>query len=153
MYKYNTLGKLISIGSVALLIVMIYISKNMFFDFLFTFATVFMIKDAISVFTTNYQVTEEGFYKKDIFKTRELCNWHNIEYITITKKNKKWIAITLKDGGIKYIKQHIDNRRELLLEIIEYAKKNKHLAIHDYINNEYNLGLTLDDRGRIKKQK
>lgn len=149
MYQYSLKGKIISVLSVVILIALFFIVKHIVFKTLFMLFALLMVKDAISVMTFSYHVTDQGLYRQDVFGKRQVCNWHDLEYITITKKNKKWIALVSNDR-IKYIKDHILNRDMLLKEMIGYAKKNKELAIHDTINEVYQLGLNLNDQGKIR---
>ncbi len=152
MYGYNIKAK-----GFSLLIVFVLISLALFVDkwgfkALFFLSAVFMTKDAIRVLSAQYYVTSSGLHLKDRFGDKEVINWRELEYITITKKNKKWVALVMPQN-IHYLKQNIDDREALMHTIIEKVKGSKTLAIHDDINERFNLGLTLNDEGRILRRK
>lgn len=149
MYQYSLKGKLISVITVILLLGLFLFVNHVVFKMIFILFAILMTKDVISVFTFSYHVTDQGLYRQDVFGKGQVCNWHDLEYITITNKNKKWVALVTGDR-ISYIKNHILNRELLLKEMIGYAKKNKDLAIHDKINEVYQLGLNLNDQGKIR---
>ncbi len=148
MYGYNLKSKLISLLFVFLLIALTLFVDKWGIKALFFLATVLMTKDAISMLSGKYSVDQSGLRLKDKFRDREVVNWRQLEYITITRKNKKWIALVMPEK-IHYLKQNIENREELLHNIIEKVKGSKTLAIHDDINERFNLGLKLNDEGRI----
>ncbi len=148
MYGYNLKAKLISLVFVFMLIALTLFVDKWGLKLLFFLATVLMTKDAIVMLSGKYSVTRTGLRLKDKFRDREVANWRQLEYITITKKNKKWVALVMPKD-IYYLKPNIDNREELLQNIIEQVKGSKTLAIHDDINERFNLGLKLNDEGRI----
>ncbi len=152
MYGYNLKAKAFSLLIVFMLISLALFVEKWGFKALFFLAAVIMTKDAIKVISANYYVTSSGLHLKDKFRDREVINWRELEYITITKKNKKWVALVMPQN-IHYLKQNIQEREALLHTIIEKVKGSKTLAIHDDINENFNLGLTLSDEGHILRRK
>ncbi len=148
MYGYNLKEKAISLVIIFMLTSLTLLVDKWGFKALFIIATVLMIKDAIIILSAKYSVNKSGLRLKDRFRDREVVNWRDLEYITITKKNKKWVAFVMPES-IHYIKQNVENREELMHNIIEMVKGSKTLAIHDDINERFNLGLKLNDEGRI----
>ncbi len=148
MYGYNLKAKLISlVVSFALIALTIFVEK-WGIKVLFFLATVLMVKDLIIMLTAKYSVTQNGLRLQDKFRDREVISWDKLEYITITKKNKKWVALVMPEQ-IHYLKQDIEDREALLHDIIKRIKDSRTIAIHDDINERFNLGLNLDDEGHI----
>ncbi len=152
MYGYNIRAKGFSLLIVFMLISLALFVSKWGFKALFFLAAVLMTKDAIRIVSAKYYVTSSGLHLKDRFGDKEVVRWRELEYITITKKNKKWIALVMPQS-IHYLKQNIEDREALLHTIVEKIKGSKTLAIHDEINEKFNLGLTLNDEGRIIRRR
>jgi len=148
-YGYSLKGKVVSVVLMLLFVVLAVLATETVYRLGAGLAALFLLKDVLSVFTTEYYVTEAGLQKKDIFGDESVCNWQTLEFITVTKKNKEWVALVSSDS-IKYLKKHIVNKRELLIEVVSHARKNKNLAVHDHINVKYQMKLRLNEEGKIR---
>ncbi len=148
MYRYNLKSKILSLVYVFMLVSLALFVNKWGIKALFLIATVLLTKDAISMWSAVYSVDNNGLHLKDKFRDRQLVSWRELEYITITKKNKNWVAL-VTPNQIRYLKQNIENREELLHNIVEKIKGSKTIAIHDDVNTRFNLGLKLNEEGKI----
>ncbi len=148
MYHYNLKTKILSLVYVFMLVSLALFVEKWGIKALFIIATVMLTKDAIITWSAEYSVDNNGLRLKDKFRDRQLVSWRELEYITITRKNKKWVALVTPDD-IKYLKQNIENREELMHNIVEKIRGSKTIAIHDDINERFNLGLKLNQEGKI----
>jgi hypothetical protein len=149
IYRYDRTARILSVAQVALFLIFAIALTDLFYRILSLVLAAFLFRDAIRTFTRQMYTTDKGLIFKDAFGEQVKLDWFNLEYITITKKNKHWVALVTPDG-ITYLKKHIDNPRGLLKDIIRYAKKNKDLMVHDRINEIYQLGLKLNDEGKLR---
>ncbi len=148
MYHYNLKSRVLSLVYVFMLVSLALFVNKWGIKALFIIATVLLAKDAIIMWSAKYSVDNNGLRLKDKFRDRQLVSWRELEYITITRKNKKWVALVTPQN-IHYLKQNIENREELMHNIIEKIRGSKTIAIHDDINARFNLGLKLNEEGKI----
>lgn len=150
MYTYDLKGKVVAGVSCGVFVAFAVLVTGNIYKIGLALVALLLLKDFISVMTTEYKVDEKGLWKKDVFSNLQVCDWHSLEFMTITKKNKEWVAL-VSEKEMSYLKKHIEGKRELLLEIISFARKNKDFAVHDEINHRYQLKLKLNDEGKLMK--
>ncbi len=152
MYKHTLLSKIYTLISTLFLIGIAIYLKQWGYRLLFGALALMMCKEVVNIFTGSYSVDEDGLFKQDVFGKRKLTDWYALEYITITKRNRKWIAL-VDEEKITYLRNDIIDSEQLLKDIIHFGKKNKKLAVHDLINERNHLGLKLNDEGMIIRKK
>ena len=110
--------------------------SNWLFRGIVIFLIFLLVKDQIVNRNYHIKTDEKGFYeikgKKEIFMA-----YDEIEFITISRKYKKYIAV----GNAKklfLIRNSMDNRKQLVQYILLKSKKNKGIYIDE------NVKLVLD---------
>ena len=63
--------------------------------------------------------------------------YRDMKYLTITRKNKKWIVIADDERILFTIKPKIENYSAMVADLIHLNKSNKKLDVHNYIKKTY----------------
>jgi hypothetical protein len=96
------------------------------------FLLILLVKDQIVNRNYHIKTDEKGFYeikgKKEIFMA-----YDEIEFITISRKYKKHIAIG-NASKIFLIRNSMENRKKLVQYILSKSKKNKGIYIDEHVN-------------------
>ncbi|BEP29390.1 hypothetical protein [Helicovermis profundi] len=115
-------GLLFVIGSLML--------KNLVFFVISFFGCVLLFRDGYRQYFMSYGVDEKSvkvYYKDKVYKE---ITWKNIELVSRTRKNKKWIVVGSFDDLIT-LKNSIEDLDVLKIEIVKEAKKRKKIFIHE----------------------
>ncbi len=155
MYRYTkkSLAKdLFSIFLIVLLSGMSLAANNYYFAIFGGVVLMLLLKDFAKISRLELIVTPKGLFEKVGTKERMVFEWTYLLYITRTRKFNKFVMLADKNKYYYYLKPSIENRELLLKEIVAANLKNKTVRIDEQINKEFNLGLQLDDMGKIKKK-
>lgn len=60
-----------------------------------------------------------------------------MKYLTITRKNKRWVVIADDQGILFTIKPKIENYESMVSDLIKMNASNRKLEVHDYIKRIY----------------
>lgn len=149
VYRYMTKAKLVSVIQLGVFVFFTLTMTNLPIRVFTGLVALLLLKDTLKTFTMQMTVEADGLWIKDMFGKVKKVDFQALEFITITKKNKHWVALVSKDR-IFYIRRYVSDTRGLLLALIEAVKKHK-ITIHDDINQRYGLDLKLNDQGKIIK--
>ena len=89
-----------------------------------------MLRDAFKNLRVEYQIDQNGIKLYANEKIKKEIEWKDVEFLTISKKNKKWIVIGNKKVTI-IMKPSIINFEELIDSTTKYVSKRKKVYVHE----------------------
>lgn len=157
MYRYTKLNLLMHGILVLLSITLLIFGNNISFQIMALFIGVIMGKDFIISVTTDIIVDDKGLLEKSKFRTRYRILWAELDYVTKTRKNRKWIIFGSNgsDGHkdkFYTLRPTIENYEKLAKEIIEKGTEVKKIAVHEDLLPRLGLDYKLDSKGFIKRK-
>lgn len=150
MYKYTKLSLLMQGTIVVLALILTIFGKHIAFQAIAGFVGLVMGKDLAISMTTDLVLDEEGLLEKSRFRTRYRIKWKEVEFVTITRKNKKWIIVG-NDDIFYTLKPLVQDYEEMAKEIVEKVNAVKKVRVHEYLLPRLGLNYKLDGHGFIKK--
>lgn len=89
-----------------------------------------MLKDAFNNLRVEYEIDEKGLKVFGNEKLKKSIEWSQVEFLTISKKNKRWVVIGNKNITI-ILKPSIIGFDELVKSTISYVRKRKKVYVHE----------------------
>lgn len=89
-----------------------------------------MLKDAFKNLRVEYEIDETGLKVFGNETLKKSIEWADVEFLTISKKNKSWVVIGNKSITIM-LKPSIIGFDELIESTIKYVRKRKKVYIHE----------------------
>ncbi len=129
-YKLNNNSTYIQIAFAALLILVPLILRNILYISISIFIGILMLRDAFKNLRVEYQIDQNGIKLYANEKIKKEIEWKDVEFLTISKKNKKWIVIGNKKVTI-IMKPSIINFEELIDSTTKYVSKRKKVYVHE----------------------
>jgi len=96
-----------------------------------------IVRDAFRELFASFHVTGNRLIIKSRDKVVKEITYKQMKYLTITRRNKKWIVIADDEGILFTIKPRIENYTDMVADLIEKNKSNNKLEVHDYILKTY----------------
>ena len=138
MYKYSKLTVVINfLFASALLAIAIFLNVDVWYRVVIGLIGVMVLKDAFKERSASFELTGDRLIIKTNDKVLREIKYKEMKFLTITRKNKKWIVIADDEKILFTIKPKIENYKEMAAEVIDLNKSNKKLEVHDYIKKTY----------------
>lgn len=138
MYKYSKLTVVINfLFASALLAIAIFLNVDVWYRVVIGLVGVMVLKDAFKERSASFELTGDRLIIKTNDKVLREIKYKEMKFLTITRKNKKWIVIADDEKILFTIKPKIENYKEMAAEVIDLNKSNKKLEVHDYIKKTY----------------
>lgn len=150
MYKYTKRSLMMQGTIVFLALILTVFGNHIAFQLIAAFVGILMGKDLAISMTTDIVLDDEGMLEKSKFRTRYRIKWSEVEYVTITRKNKKWIIIG-NDDQFYTLKPLIKDYELMAKDIVEKVNAVKKVRVHEYLLPRLGLKYKLDGYGFIKK--
>lgn len=138
MYKYSKKTLVFNFISAGLLIFLgFFLTREIWYAVLVAMVAVLILKDAIKELYSSFEITGDRIIVRFRDKISKEIRYKDMKYLTITRKNKKWVVIADDEGILFTIKPKIENYHMMVADIIKYNQSNKKLEVHDYIKKTY----------------
>jgi len=110
---------------------------EVWYNIVIGFVGLIILKDAVKEWGATFELKGDRMVVRSRDKVIREITYREMKYLTITRKNKKWVVIADDDRILFTIKPKIENHEEMVSKLIELNKSNKKLDIHDYIKKTY----------------
>lgn len=138
MYSYSKRAKIINFTFVSLLIFMgIFVKVDIWYKVAMALVSIMLLRDAIKELNASFELQGDRMVVRSKDKIVREILYKEMKYLTITRKNKKWIVIADDQKILFTIKPKIDNHEKMVAELISLNKSNKKMIVHDYIKKTY----------------
>ncbi|MGB3368232.1 MAG: hypothetical protein WBA54_12130 [Acidaminobacteraceae bacterium] len=91
-----------------------------------------MLKDAFKNLRVEYEIDEKGLKVFGNETLKKSIKWSDVEFLTISKKNKNWVVIGNKKVTIM-LKPSIIGFEELMESTVKYVAKRKKVYINEML--------------------
>lgn len=138
MYKYSKRTIIANfLFSFSLLTISFFLDVEIWYKIVVGLVGVMILRDAFGERNASFELLGDKLVVRNKEKLIREIKYRDMKYLTITRKNKKWIVIANDDKIIFTIKPKIERYKEMVAELIRLNKSNKKLEIHDYIKKTY----------------
>ncbi|GEM_PF-1056501 len=138
MYKYSKRTIIFNFIFAALLVFFgFFLTKEIWYVLVIGMVAVLILKDAITEMNASFEIAGDRLIVRSKDKIRKEIKYRDIKYMTITRKNKKWIVLADDEGILFTIKPRIENYEQMAADLIRLNQSNKKMEIHDYIKKTY----------------
>jgi len=138
MYKYSKRTIIFNFIFAALLVFFgFFLTKEIWYVLVIGMVAVLILKDAITEMNASFEIAGDRLIVRSKDKIRKEIKYRDIKYMTITRKNKKWIVLADDEGILFTIKPRIENYEKMAADLIRLNQSNKKMEIHDYIKKTY----------------
>ncbi len=151
MYKYTKLSLCMQGTIVFLALILTLFGNVIAFQVIAAFVGILMGKDLLISMTTDLILDEKGILEKSKFRTRYRIEWKEVEYVTITRKHKKWIIIGNDDNKFYTLKPLVKDYEQMAVDVINKVNSVKKVRVHEYLLPRLGLDYKLDGHGFLKK--
>ncbi len=138
MYHYTKKAIAVNfIFSAILVFLVIKFETGIFMTIALAILTALLIKDAIKEMNSTFELAGDRLIVRQKEEITKEILYRDILYLTITRKNKKWVVLADDEGILFTIKPKIENYEHMVAELIEKNKKNKKMYIDATIISTY----------------
>ena len=137
MYSYNNKMKYKQMLFVFISLVAAILVAQIFLRVLFFIFVVLMARDLLKVSKTAFKVLPDRIQVFVGEQMEKEVMYKDLEFITLTRKNKNWVVLVTKDGNVTKLTRDIINFDVLIKEILNYTKSNKKIEVHEQILSQY----------------
>lgn len=152
VYRY-TRSALAMQGALAVLfLILAYFSSDWFLKIFSAIVGLVLIKDLLHCYGAEFTLDSTGLLEKSKYKERYRVRWDNLDIISKTYVNRRWIMLRGSEKSYYMLKPYIENYESLARDIILYLKNNriKGVVIHEDLIKRLRLDIRLNSEGRIK---
>lgn len=152
VYRY-TRSALAMQGALAVLfLILAFISSDWFLRGFSILVGIVLLKDLLHCYGASFSVDSTGLLEKSKYKTKYRIKWENLNIISKTYVNRRWIMLRGSEKSYYMIKPYIENYESLAREIILYLRDNriKGVVIHEDLLKRLRLDVKLNSEGLIK---
>ncbi len=151
-YRYTKSALLMQAGIVVLFAIVPFISSNFFLRIFSVFVAVIMLKDLVHCYGAEFLLDGTGLLEKSRYRTRYRMRWDNINVISKTFVNRRWIMLRGNEKSYYMIKPYIENYEGLARDIILYLKEHriKGVAVHEDVIKRLRVDIKLNSEGLMK---
>lgn len=138
MYKYSKRTLVINFVFTGLLVFSaVYLKVDFIFRLVIGMISILILRDAFKEMYASFELLGDKMVIKAKDSVVREIKYREMKYLTITRKNKKWIVIADDERILFTIKPKIENYEQMVADLIEFNKSNKKLEVHDYIKRTY----------------
>lgn len=138
MYKYSKKTLVFNFIFAGMLIFSaMFVSVEIGYKVVIGLISILIFKDALKELNASFELTGDKMVIRSKGVVSKEIKYKEMKYLTITRKNKKWIIIADDEKIIFTIKPRIENYHQMVTELIKLNKSNKKLDVHDYIKKTY----------------
>ncbi len=152
IYRYTRSALAMQGALSALFLILAYISSDWFLRIFSVIVGLVLIKDLLHCVGAEFFLDSTGLLEKSKYKSRYRIKWDNLDIISKTYVNRRWIMLRGSEKSYYMIKPYIENYESLAREIILYLKDNriKGVVIHEDLLKRLRLDIKLNSDGLIK---
>jgi len=138
MYKYSKRTIIFNFIFAGLLAILgFYIATETWYMIVVGLIALLILKDAVTELRATFEIAGDRMIVRNKDKIVKEIKYRDIKYMTITRRNKKWIVLADDNGILFTIKPRIENYEQMVADLIRLNQSNKKLEVHDYIKKTY----------------
>lgn len=152
IYRYTKTSIILQGAVVAVFLIMALMSSDWYIRGISIVLGAVLFKDLIHCFGAEFSLDSTGLLEKSRFKSKYRMTWDNLEIISKTHVNRRWIMLRAKKKSYYMIKPYIENYEGLARDVIMYIKDNriKGVYVHEDLIKRLRLNIKLNSDGLIK---
>ncbi|SCZ76886.1 hypothetical protein [Acidaminobacter hydrogenoformans] len=132
MYRYKKSEIYLQAAVGAMFIIFGVMLGNWVYLSILGLVSLFLFKDCLKQMKTVIEVKGDRIELRTGDKVTQTILYKNLQFITRTRRNKKWVVVG-HDKNIFYIRPAIIDHEKLLSEVLMFNRKNKKVYIHESI--------------------
>ncbi len=137
MFKYSKKTKMLNIAFIAIILFLIGLvligQRDLIYLIILFFILVLLARDAYKEYYAFFDVLDDRLQVRVKDKVIKDIYYKDAKYLTITKKNKKWVVIANEDKVMFTIKPKIEDYETMIKKLIKNMKNYKNVVIHDQV--------------------
>lgn len=138
MYKYSQKTLVVNFIFAGLLVFLgFFLTADWLYKLVVAVVALLILRDAFRELFASFELTGDRLVIRSRDKVVKEITYKQMKYLTITRRNKKWIVIADDEGILFTIKPRIQNYTDMVADLIDRNKSNKKLEVHDYIMKTY----------------
>lgn len=138
MYRYSKKTLVLNFLAAAVLVFLgFFLTKNIWYALIVAFFAILIVKDAFKELYSSFEVAGDRLIVRFRNKVVKEISYRDMKYLTITRKNKRWVVIADDQGILFTIKPKIENYESMVSDLIKMNASNRKLEVHDYIKRIY----------------
>lgn len=138
MYKYSNTTIISNFWFAgAALVIAALMRGEILYSIILVVVAAFVLKDALKELKASFELTGDRLIVRVKDKIVKEVRYKEMKYLTISRKNKRWIVIADDEKILFVIKHRIKDHGKMVNELIKLNKSNKKLEIHEFIQRTY----------------
>lgn len=112
----------------------IFVVKGLAIQAVMAFFSAIVFKDIVLNWNKQLVLGQDTFYIESNKKVSKELKYREIEFITISRNSKKYIAVG-NDKTVNMLKTDIVDRKELVEELLRKTSRNKNIYVHENVKS------------------
>lgn len=138
MYKYSKKALWMNVIFLFILLYLIVVvDVDIIYKFVIALVAFLIFRDAVKEKQAAFEVKGDRLCIMNKDEVVREITYKEMRYLTITRKNKKWVIIADDEKILFTIKPRIENYEQMVADLIRLNRSNKKLVVHDYIKKTY----------------
>lgn len=138
MYKYAKKALITDmLFLVVLLYLLFFVQVDIIYKFVLVVVAIVIVRDNVKQILATFEVAGDRLIIRQKDKVVREIKYKEMKYLTITRKNKKWVVIADDEKVLFTIKPKIENYEKMVADLIRLNQSNKKMTVHDYIMRTY----------------
>lgn len=138
MYKYSKRTIYTNFGFAGILIMSaLFVNVDIWYRVVIGLVSIMILRDAFKEKNVTFDLLGDRLMILSKGAAIKEIMYRDMKYLTITRRNKRWIVIADDDRILFTIKPKIEKYDEMVAKLISVNKSNKKLEVHDYIKKTY----------------
>lgn len=122
---------------VVLLYLLFFVQVDIIYKFVLVVVAIVIVRDNMKQILASFEVAGDRLIIRKKDKIVREIKYKEMKYLTITRKNKKWVVIADDEKVLFTIKPKIENYEKMVADLIRLNQSNKKMTVHDYIMRTY----------------
>lgn len=152
VYRYTRTSIMLQAAITVMFLVLGWMSTDWMIRGFSILVAAVLLKDMFHCYGAEFSLDSTGLLEKSRFKSKYRIEWSNLEIISKTHVNRRWIMLRGGNKSYYMIKPYIENYEGLAREVILYLKDNriKGVIIHEDLIKRLQMNIKLNSDGLIK---
>ncbi len=153
VYRYTKVSLALQAALTAMFLVAAFISTDWFLRGISLLVAAVLAKDLLHCWGAEFTLDDTGLLEKSRFKSRYRVTWDNLNIISKTYVNRRWIMLRGEGKAYYMIKPYIEDYEGLARDILRYLKDHriKGVVVHEDLLKRLQItDIKLNSEGLMK---
>ncbi|MBN2796970.1 MAG: hypothetical protein JXR88_16285 [Clostridia bacterium] len=138
MYKYSKKALITDLlFLLVLLYLIVFVDVDIIYKVVLVAVAAMIVRDNLKEMQATFELAGDKMIVRRKDKVVREIKYKDMKYLTITRKNKKWVVIADDDKILFTIKPKIESYEKMVSDLIRLNQSNKKMEVHDYIKRTY----------------